>query len=382
MSPHAHATSGATRGRGVEVLDRRALNRALLERQLLLRRVELSAADAIEHLVGLQAQAPNPPYVALWTRLANFHPNELAGLLTGRRAVRIALMRSTIHLVTARDCLALRPLVQPVLERALRGTYGRQLAGLDLQEVANAGRALLEEQPLTFAELGGALRERWPDRAMNALSNAVRALLPLVQVPPRGVWGAGGPAAHTTVEAWLGRPLDPEPSLEMLVTRYLAAFGPAGVKDIQTWSGLTGLREVVQRLRPKLRLFHDEHGNELFDLPDAPRPNPDTPAPPRLLPEFDNLLLSHADRTRVISDEHRKRITTINGVNPATLLVDGFVAGTWKLQRERSTAILFVEPFVPLAASDRAALADEAARFLTFAAPDAESHDVRFVRDG
>jgi hypothetical protein len=352
------------------ILSPRALNRATLERQMLLRRQRLSAEDAIEHLVGMQAQAPTPPYVGLWTRLEGFHPDELARLILDRRAVRVALMRNTVHLVSARDCLALRPLVQPVIDRGLYGnrTHRVGIEGVDIEALSAAGRALLEERPRTAKELGILLRERWPERDPASLARAIRHLLPLVQVPPRGVWGKSGPAAHTTAEAWLGRSLDSDPSLEEMVVRYLGAFGPATVKDVQTWSGLTRLGGMVDRLRPRLLSFRDEHGGELFDLHDAPRPDPDVPAPPRFLPEFDNLILSHADRIRVIANEYRKAIASKNGMVPATFLVDGFVRGTWKSERSRGKATLLIEPFEPLAKNDHDALVEEGERLVRFMA--------------
>jgi hypothetical protein len=352
------------------ILSPRALNRATLERQMLLRRQRLSAEDAIEHLVGMQAQAPTPPYVGLWTRLEGFHPDELARLILDRRAVRVALMRNTVHLVSARDCLAFRPLVQPVIDRGLYGnrTHRVGIEGVDIEALSAAGRALLEERPRTAKELGILLRERWPERDPASLARAIRHLLPLVQVPPRGVWGKSGPAAHTTAEAWLGRSLDSDPSLEEMVVRYLGAFGPATVKDVQTWSGLTRLGGMVDRLRPRLLSFRDEHGGELFDLHDAPRPDPDVPAPPRFLPEFDNLILSHADRIRVIANEYRKAIASKNGMVPATFLVDGFVRGTWKSERSRGKATLLIEPFEPLAKNDHDALVEEGERLVRFMA--------------
>jgi Winged helix DNA-binding domain len=361
----------------------RELNRATLERQLLLRRRELPALDAIEHLVGMQAQAPSPPYVGLWTRLESFRPDELGRLITERRAVRIALMRNTVHLVSARDCLALRPLMQPVLNRTLYSTRANRahLDGMDIESLVAAGRALLEEKPRTAKELGKLLQERWPERDPASLARAIRHLLPLVQVPPRGVWGESGPAAHTTAESWLGRPLDPTPSIEDVVLRYLGAFGPATVKDVQIWSGLSRLGEVIERLRPRLRMFRDERGKELFDVPDAPMPGLGTPAPPRFLPEFDNLILSHADRTRFIAEEHRKALASKNGMVPAAFLVDGFVRGTWKTERSRGRATLEIEPFEPLAKEHRDALAEEGERLIRFVVePDgAETYEVRFA---
>ena len=318
---------------------------------------------------------PTAPYVGLWARLEGFQLQALASLLIDRKVVRIALMRSTIHLVTARDCLAWRPLLQPAMDRGLRGTFGKRLVGLDLEALVTTGRGLVEERPRTFAELGALLGERWPDRDPAALTNAVRALAPLVQPPPRGVWGVGGLATHTTAEAWLGAPLDLAPSLDALVLRYLAAFGPASVRDMQTWSGLTQLRGVFARLRPQLAVFQDERGVELFDAPDAPRPDPDTSAPPRFLPEWDNLLFSHADRTRVISDAHRQRLSaTDDGRLPSAVLLDGFMAGVWKIVRAKGAATLRIQPYRPFTADEREALADEGARLLAFAAADAPSH--------
>jgi hypothetical protein len=176
---------------------------------------------------------------------------------------------------------------------------------------------LLEERPLTAKEFGGLLKERWPECDPASLARAICHLVPLVQVPLRGVWGKSGQAAHDTAEAWLGRPLDHDPALDEMVLRYLGAVGPATVKDVQTWSGLARLSEVVERLRPRLRVFRDEHSKELFDLPDAPRPDPNISAPPRFLPEFDNLILSHVDRARVIAKDYGKGIASKNGMVPA-----------------------------------------------------------------
>lgn len=360
-----------------ELLSHRALNRATLARQLLLQRQEMTAAEAIEHLVGIQAQAPNAPYVGLWTRLAGFQTDDLARLITGRLAVRASLMRATVHLVTARDCLMLHPLAQSVLERSFSGVpFGQQLAGIELAPILAAGQELLKKRPRTRAELGSLLGECWPDLDATALAYAISYLVPLVQVPPRGIWGASGPATWATVEDWLGWPLDPAPSLDRMVLRYLAAFGPATVRDIQTWSGLTRLNAVIDRLRPELRVFHDERGNTLYDLPAAPRPHPDTPAPPRFLPEYDNVLLSHADRSRIITDGRRVPLPPGNGGAIGTLLVDGFFRGTWKIIRKRADATLVIEPFTPLPAQDRAAVIEEGARLLAFAVKDAEAQDV------
>ncbi|WP_236003752.1 winged helix DNA-binding domain-containing protein [Nonomuraea antri] len=343
------------------MISRIALNRATLARQLLLRRHSLTALEAVEHLVGLQAQAPFPPYFGLWCRLSGFRPQELAELLTGRQVVRIVLMRGTVHLVSAADCLWLRPLTQPMLTRSFQHAFGARIAGADQDAVVKAGLELLREGPMTAAALGTALAGAFPGTAAADLSQILRSLAALVQVPPRAVWGKSGQAAYATAEAWLGREPHAEPSPEELVLRYLRAFGPATVADVQAWSGLTGLREVVERLRPRLVMLSDT----MFDLPDAPRPDQDVPAPVRLLAPFDNLLLSHADRTRVIADEHRRRVITVNGQVHGTVLIDGFVQGIWK--RDKTTVT--VEPFAPFTDDQAEQVHAEAAALLEFAEP-------------
>ena len=361
-----------------EPITRRALNRALLARQGLLDRFRGSALEAIDHLVGLQAQAPNAPYYGLWSRVEGFGTDELAGLLVTRQVARTVLMRSTVHLVTARDALALRPLVAPMLERQLRtgSPWGRALVGLDLDELVSIGRELVEQQPRTNAELGALLAARVPGRDGASMAQGLRNLLPLVQVPPRGVWGVGGAARLTTTESWLGVPLETSTTLDITVRRYLAAFGPASVMDAQTWCGLTRLGPVFERLRPELVTFRDEEGRELFDLPDAPRPGADTPAPPRFLHEYDNALVSHADRRRIIDAEHRERVFA-----KGTLLVDGFVSGTWRLTPGRRRALLAIESFATLPKRQRAAVEREGSRLLAFAAPDAE-HELALLTAG
>ncbi|GIH04125.1 hypothetical protein Rhe02_21920 [Rhizocola hellebori] len=361
----------------IDLLSTRALNRATLERQLLLSRAGLSIAQVLTRVVGMQAQNPNPPYYGLWARIEGFTADQLAAQVTARQVVRLSLMRGTIHLVTADDCLLLRPLLQPVHERGMLAAYGKQLDGLDPAQVNTAGRRLLEDQPMTFAVLGEALSRTFPGRDPHALAMVVRTLSPLVQVPPRGLWGFSGQAAHTTAESWLGRPLRTDAGLDELFLRYLAGFGPASVRDVQAWSGLTRLGEVATRLRPKLRVFRDEAGVELFDLPDSPRPGEQTGAAVRFVAEFENMLLSYADRTRIIAEEHRKKIFTVNGLVPGTFLLDGFAAGTWKVAATRKAASLTLRPFAKVTKKDAAALEREGARLLQFAAPGVP-HDIAF----
>lgn len=372
------ASSGKTVGTPGDLLTRQALNRATLDRQFLLRRAADGVLETIEHLVGMQSQVPNSPYVGLWTRLRDFQPGHLADLLTGRDVVRIALLRSTVHLVSAADCLTLRPVVQPVLDRGLfrHSTYGPGVDGLDHDALLAVGRDLLDAEPWTPAELRASLGERWPDRDADTLTTVLRNLLPLIQVPPRGVWGQGGQTRYVTAPSWLGCPLGTDTAPDDLVLRYLRAFGPATVRDVQTWSGLTRLREVLDRLRPRLRIFHGEDGAELFDLPDAPRPDLETPAPPRFLPEYDNLLAAYADRSRVTTDTNRKRLARPNGASPA-LLVNGQLAGSWRTTTKGGAATLQVDLFTTLSTPDSDAVAAEAHRLLDFLSPTTTTHDVQ-----
>ncbi|MCT7355521.1 winged helix DNA-binding domain-containing protein [Streptomyces sp. 15-116A] len=353
------------------VLGTRALNRATLARQLLLRRSPMSAKAAVEHLAGLQAQEVKPPYVALAARLEGFAPKELSGLLERREVVRIVTLRSTIHLHTAGDCMTLRPLVQPARDREI-GYFRKGLVGVDLERLAAVARAYVEIEPRTMRQLREELGRHWPDADPQSLAIAARCKLPLVQITPRGMWGRSAQVALTTAEHWLDRPAEPAASPEDAVLRYLAAFGPASVKDMQTWAGLTRLRLAFDRLRPQLLTFRDENGVELFDLPDAPRPDPDTPAPPRFLPEFDNLMLSHADRTRVIPPADRQKTWQANTFY-CPLLVDGFLAGLWRI----IDGSLVVEPFRTLTKAQREEVTEEGGRLLdTLYA--GESYDIRF----
>ena len=347
------------------VLTTRELNRALLARQHLLERTRAPAAAIVEHLVGMQAQNPLDPYYALHARIEGFDPAELAGLIERREAVRTGGIRTTIHLHTAGDALALAPLGADVQQRVFRSTpFAPHLDGLALGDVVAAGRELLDERPRTTSDLGKALSERWPDRDPTALGYAVRYWLPVVQVPPRGLWGRTKAPTWAALETWLGRKAPTTGDVEALVLRYLAAFGPASPADARTWSWLTGLREVFERLRPQLVTFRDEAGRELFDLPDAPRPDPETPAPVRFLPEYDNLLLSHDDRSRIAN----RPIFAERMGWKGSILVDGFVAGAWKLRRDAKPATMTVELFDELEGAQRTDFEAEAERVRGFAA--------------
>ncbi|MPZ97022.1 MAG: winged helix DNA-binding domain-containing protein, partial [Propionibacteriales bacterium] len=274
---------------------------------------------------------------------------------------------------------ALRPAVQIVLDRGLASTYGTRLGGADLDDLARDARTLVEERPRTPNEVGTILQERWPDADVHGLGVAARTRVPMVQVPPRGLWGQSGPAAHTTVETWLGRSCGPSMPLETLVLRYLRAFGPASVMDVQKWCGLTKLGAVVKRMGDQLRRFESTDGRPLFDLPHAPRPGGDLPVPPRFVADFDNLLLSHADRTRVLADVHKDHVFPVNGVIPRTVLVDGFVAATWKVTQEKSTAVLTVRPFERLPRAEVDGVLAEGERLLAWMVDDADERDVRIA---
>lgn len=365
------------------LLSQRTLNRTTLHRQLLLERSPMDPTDAVRHLVGLQAQIPLNPYTALWSRLDHFDPHAVGRLLIDRQLVRIVVMRGTIHLVTAGDALTLRALAQPVLDTEMvrHRDFGTPLSGVDLEPMLAFARELFAAEPRSGSELRAEMAARFPGHDPGALAFACRNRLGLVQVTPRGVWGHAAQTRSTTVEAWLGRSLDSSPSLDDVVLRYLAAFGPASVADVAAWSRLTGLREVLERLRPQLRTFRDPTGRELFDMVEAPIIDDDHPAPPRILPEYDNALLSHADRSRLYLDpSHRQAPYAGNGIVKGAFLSDGFVAGTWRIDRDRASgsATMVLQPVRTIGRSAQRAVAAEAERYLAFAENSAAATGVAF----
>lgn len=366
-----------------DVLTPRALNRATLARQLLLERSSLAPIDAVTHLIGLQAQVPRDPYLALWSRLVDFDPAAVGRAITDRQLVRIVVMRGTIHLLTADDCLLLRPLMQPVLDGEIRRhrDHAPKLEGVDLVPVLDRASHLLAVRPMTPAALGRALVTDFPTLDGPALAYACRNFLALVQVPPRGVWRRGGQVAVTTAESWLDRPIAANPSIDDVVLRYLAAFGPVLPADIAAWSRLTGFREVIERLRPHLRTFRDERGRELLDVPNASLPDPDTPAPVRFLPEYDNALLSYSDRTRFAHPDAAALAT--DGPVHGTALVDGLVAATWSTATDGDSEVtMTIRHQRALSREQVDDLAAEGERLLRFLEPDVASFDARLVAVG
>ncbi|MBX3085194.1 MAG: AlkZ family DNA glycosylase [Anaerolineae bacterium] len=359
-------------------ITRRQINRATLARQLLLDRVDWTPLEAIHQLLGLQAQVPREPYIGLWSRLTNFRREDLTQLLDQRAVVRATLMRSTLHLFASDDYLLLRATLQPALTRALYSFFGQNARDLDVPWLIKHMRAHLEVEPHTFTDLRPVLTNLDPDSDTEAMAYALRTHVPLVQVPAASKWGYPNNPAFATVEAWLGASIDPDANPRALILRYLAAFGPAYPRDVQVWSGLTNLLEVVEALKPELQVYHDERGKEVLDLPDFALPDEDIPAPIRFLPEYDNLILSHADRSRFVPDEFRKLVFLSAGRVRATVLIDGMVAGTWKAERLKDAAALVITPFAPLSAELQASLADEARRLIRFIEEDAATVDVRF----
>ncbi|GAB3817985.1 winged helix DNA-binding domain-containing protein [Kribbella italica] len=355
------------------VLSAKAINRATLSRQLLLERAEVGPAEAVRRLAGMQGQEPKHPYVGLWTRLDGFADAELTAAVEAREVVRATLFRGTLHLVTAEDYLRFRTTLAPVLEAGLKMLKERG-EGLEPDKVVAAARKLLTKEPLTFTQVRDALQEQFPAVNDRALGFCTRMMVPLVMYPTDTRWGWPANARFTPAEQWIGR----KPFLgavpDELVIRYLDAFGPATPADFQTWSGLPSAKALLEDA--ELERFEDEDGRTLYDVPTAPRPDPETPAPVRFLPEFDNLLLAHAKRERVIADAYRPAVFTKNLRVKATYLVDGQVAGLWTAEKKRAVATLTLTPFEPVTKRVKTALEREGEALLRFLEPDAKTYGV------
>jgi hypothetical protein len=347
------------------VLTRRDLNRALLERQLLLERKALSPVKAVERLAGLQAQSTTSPYLSLWTRLEGFERDQLVRALKGRRLVKAVIQRGTLHIVTPADYWAFA-----TARRELGGilwppSYEARLPSAKLAKLAASVAAELDGVELTFKEVRALLEPyEQPGLSPTFIWRRIQGHAYVVHVPPSGIWGYGGHGVYTAAEGTLaGQPPPAEEAFDRLVLSYLAAYGPATKHDVGQWAGIPRLAPITASLeRQSLRTFRDEEGRTLYDLPRAPLPDADAPAPARLIPRFDNLVLSHADRSRILGDVPLTRIITNNAMVHATILVDGFVAGTWQLEQGR----VVLEPFSPLSRDVKRALQAEAERLEAF----------------
>ena len=369
----SQAPSGTT-------ISTRALNRALLARQMLLERHRLSALHAIERLVGLQAQLARPPFIGLWTRLHAFDKRELVTALRDRNAVRVTAMRGTLHVMTTPDYISMRGAMQPMLTRGMQATLRGRAALLEMEALELEARKFFGKSAATFDALRDHLAARFPGADERAMAYAIRTHVPLVQVPTDAPWAYPAAADFTLADRWLSKKVSTAAANpEALVLRYLAAFGPATPSDAQAWSGLPALREVFESLRPALVTFRDERKRELFDLPHAPRPDEDIDVPVRFIPDFDNLVLSHDDRSRIMADTHRSRVTLKNLQVRATFLVDGVVAGTWKSERKRTAAVLVIEPFGSISKRAKVALEEEGDALLAFLEEDAKEREVRWA---
>ena len=345
MDRASRPSAGAT-------LDRRTLNRTLLARQHLLARVDRPVGATIEGLVGLQAQVPRDPYISLWSRLRDFEPTELEALLWERRAVRMTLMRTTLHLVTADDAPRLRAVLQGVCERGFRSSpFARRLDGVDLDELLAVGR---RDRDATAAHaLGAGVAPRRALAGPRAHRDGLRRPLPGAARPGHAEGSVGpvrGGPRHASRR--VARParepvVPPVAPPDEVVLRYLRAFGPASAADIRTWSWLSGLRPVIERLRPRLRTYRDEAGRELLDVEDGVFADGDGPAPVRFLGEYDNVFLSHADRSRVTGD----LAWGTSFVRQGSFFVDGFLAGAWRSANLTSRATLSIDPRLPVAGS-------------------------------
>lgn len=351
-------------------LSRRALGRATLARQLLIDRAELGVVETVEHVVGLQAQVPAVPYLALWNRIVGFSPDDLAAAMLDRSVVRMTLMRGTIHTVSAADAYGIRPWVQPMLERVFNNTpWGKALRGIEIAPILAAAAELTADQPLTRADLAPLLALRYPELDGSDLAWAFSYLVPVVQPTPRGVWGKTGKSALTPLAAWLPHEHSKH-AAEDIVARFLAAFGPASIADISCWCGMSRLRELVDGM--DLRRYRNEDGADLYDVPDGLLPDPDTLVPTRFAPEYDNALLAYDDRSRVIDDAEHEMLAGGPGGHVGTVLVDGFVRATWALTGRDEFSRLTIRQSVRLNRTERKGIEAEGRNLFAFLRPGVE----------
>ncbi|HMC57352.1 MAG TPA: winged helix DNA-binding domain-containing protein, partial [Gemmatimonadaceae bacterium] len=333
-----------------------------------------------EQLVAMQAQLPRPPFMGLWTRLRDFSRDAMRRAFHEKRIVRGTALRGTIHVLSARDYRRFRPVLASMLVSGARSIVDKRAVNMTEEESYVVGRAFFAKAA-PFDDFRKHLEARKEIGDIRAIAYTVRMGIPLVMVPDEdAAWAFSSSAGFLNADAWLGPDLAKPAPLETLVTRYLAAFGPATPGDAQAWSGIRGLRETFEALRPGLVTFRDARKRELFDLPDAPRPAADTPAPIRFLPEFDNVLLGHDDRTRIIADAHRPAVFLKNLQVRGTFLVDGFVAGVWRVERKKKSATLALTPFVRITKPAKTELEREGSSLLGFLEPDTKDASVTWEK--
>ncbi|MCY4147491.1 MAG: winged helix DNA-binding domain-containing protein [Chloroflexi bacterium] len=359
-----------------ETITQRQLNRTLLSRQLLLERCDIRPLAAMERLAGMQSQIPNPPYIGLWTRLASFQKAELTALLGSREVVRAPWIRSTLHLVSAADHQRFQVVIQPALARSLRSFFGKRARDLDIPRLIEIAIPFLETETPAIGALRDELQRHFPQHDKEAMAYAVRSFLPMLQTPPSGAWGVGTRATYTTAANWLGEAKQSD--LATLFRRYLAAFGPASVMDFQTWCGITSLKTALAPVLKTLVAYRSEAGAQLVDLPDLPLLPEHAPALIRFLPEYDNILIAHKDRARILPEPHRKKVFLSAGRVLGAVLIDGFVGAIWKVSREKSRARLSINLFEAVAAECQAAIEAEGLRLLRFIDEDAGDYAVEF----
>lgn len=361
-----------------KTLTDRQLNRATLARHLLLERSDMSIADTIAWLVGMQAQQTHDPYIGLWSRLNGFTHEGLTALIVDRTLARATTMRGTLHLHTADDLIGIRALVQPFLRSVWQSNFRKRFGDNDEAQVLALARELLDAEPMTAGQLGKRLAERFPTAEPLAMTMLLQTSDALIQIPPTRIWGSGHAPLLTRIDNWLPAPYERPIPRQTLVRRYLAAYGPASVADMQCWSRLTKLSEVFEALRPELVSFTAPDGRELFDLPEAPRPDGDTPAPVRFMPLFENAFLGYDNRRRLLAEADETRGDFLHDAKPS-VLVDGIISAAWAIERKKGAAVLTVTPYHKLRKKDVAEIEREGSAFLRFMEEKAETFDVRVL---
>ncbi|MBP7705360.1 MAG: AlkZ family DNA glycosylase [Caulobacter sp.] len=359
-----------------ETLADRDLNRALLARQMLLSRQDVGVAPAIERLGGLQAQDARPPFIALWNRLNGFRREDLLTALHDRTVVKATFTRGTLHLVSAADYLAFRTAHASVLEGAMLTDMKEMAKVAPVGELVAAAKTALADGALTFADLRAVLAAKWPDLNERHMGYAVRLNLPLVATPDDSQWGGKAGAAFALADLWLAAKPSETPDVEGVIRRYLTAFGPATPADVQTFTGFKGVKALLEGM-DGLATYRNAAGKPLYDVKDGLFADPETPAPVRLLADFDGVMLAHADRSRVLGDLG-KHMTSKNLRVPAVFTVDGFVAGTWALAATKTKATLTVTALGKLTNTAKDEITAEGEALLRFVAPEAKAVGVSF----